>query len=250
MTEAEWLACKEPSRLLASLFARIRGDKRAASDERFRRFAIACCRRVAEVLEFGDTYALDCLEIYATSRLREAILKARRFHRPAANDASRALSAVGQADGVTQLRAQARSLATSAVWMCTKSKATQAAMAYREAAAAMATIKMAGAPVPDSHRYNEWLAPDSGELAVQAALLRDIFGNPFRPVAFDPVWRTSSVATVAQTIYAERCFADMPILADALEEAGCTSADILDHCRSGQEHARGCWVVDLVLGRE
>src|SRR5438128_4558870 len=104
MTEAEWLACEEPSRLLASLFARTRGDKRAAGDERFRRFAIACCRRVADVLEFGDTYALDCLEIYATSRLRETILKARRFHRPAADDASRALSTVSRADGVTRLR--------------------------------------------------------------------------------------------------------------------------------------------------
>src|SRR5947209_7476448 len=109
MTEAEWLACAEPSRLLASLFARARRGE-AAGDERFRRFAIACCRRVTEVLEFGDTYALDCLEIYATSRLHEALLKARRFHRPAANDASRALSSVRGADGVTRLRAQARSL--------------------------------------------------------------------------------------------------------------------------------------------
>ncbi len=113
MTEAEWLACAEPSPLLASLFARARGDKRAAGDERFRRFAVACCRRVAEVLEFGDTYALDCLEIYATSRLHEALLKARRFHRSAANDASWAVSTVSGEDGVTRLRAQARSLATS-----------------------------------------------------------------------------------------------------------------------------------------
>jgi hypothetical protein len=77
--------------------------------------------------------------------------------------------------------------------------------------------------------------------------MRCIFGNPFRPVAFDPAWRTPNVTAIAQTIYEDRRFEDMPILADALEEAGCTSADILDHCRQPGEHARGCWLVDLIL---
>lgn len=250
MTESEWLGSAVPSRLLASLFARKRGGKRAADDERFRRFAIACCRRVAEVLAFGDTYALDCLEIYATSGLREAILKARRFHRPAANDASHALSAVSQADGVTRLRAQARSLATSAVWSCTKLKASQAAMAYREAAAAMATIKMLKAAIPDSHRFNEWLAPDPVELATQASILRDIFGNPFRPVTFDPAWMTATAVRLGATMYESRDFVAMPILGDALEDSGCTNREILDHCRSEGPHVRGCWVLDLLLLKE
>ncbi len=248
MTEAEWLACAEPSLLLASLFARARGD-RAARDERFRRFAIACCRRVSDVLEFGDTYALDCLEIYATSRLHEALLKARRFHRSAADDASRALSTVSQADGVTRLRAQARSLATSAVWMCTKSKATQAAMAYREAAAAMATIKTLGAPISDSHRYNEWLAPDPAELAMQASLLRDIFGNPYHPVTYYHQWRTDTAVAMARQMDESRDFSAIPILMDALEDAGCTDAAILDHGRGPGPHVRGCWVVNLLLGK-
>ena len=252
MTEAEWLACAEPSILLASLFARARGDK-AAGDERFRRFAIACCRRVAEVLEFGDKYALDCLEIYATSSMREALLKARRFHRSAANDASRDLSTARLADGVTRLRAQARSLATSAVWTCTKSKSTQAAMAYREAAATMATIKTLRAPIPDSHSYNEWLAPDPAELATQASFLRDIFGNPFRPAGINSSWvswNDGAVRKLAQAIYNERVFDRLPLLADALEDAGCTDAAILSHCRQPGEHVRGCWVVDLLLGKK
>lgn len=249
MTEAEWLTCAEPSRLLASLFARARGDKSTNGDERFRRFAIACCRRVAEVLEFGDTYALDCLEIYATSRLHEALLKARRFHRPASYDASRALSTVAGAEGVIRLRAQARSLATSAVWMCTKSKPTQAAMAYREAAAAMATIKMLGAPIPDSHRYNEWLAPDPAELALQASFLRDIFGNPFLPVACSPQWRTDIAVAMARKMDESRDFSAIPILTDALEEAGCSDAAILEHGRGPGPHVRGCWVIDLLLGK-
>ena len=83
-----------------------------------------------------------------------------------------------------------------------------------------------------------------------AILLRDIFGNPFRPVAADPKWLTSAVVGLAQAIYEERAFDRMPILADALEEAGCDNADVLNHCRQPGEHVRGCWVVDLVLGKE
>jgi hypothetical protein len=94
------------------------------------------------------------------------------------------------------------------------------------------------------------LAAVSDAQATNAALLREIFGNPFRPVAFDPAWRTPSVAAIAQTIYTERRFADMPILADALEEAGCTKADLLDHCRGAGEHTLGCWALDLILGKE
>jgi hypothetical protein len=81
-----------------------------------------------------------------------------------------------------------------------------------------------------------------------ASLLRCIVGNPFRPVAFDVTWRTETVVSLASAIYAERAFDRMPILADALEEAGCDHADILSHCRGPGPHARGCWVVDAVLG--
>src|SRR5262249_43105057 len=80
-----------------------------------------------------------------------------------------------------------------------------------------------------------------------ATLLRDIIGNPFRPVALDPSWLTPVVQAVAQVIYDERQFADLPVLADALEDAGCDNRDLLDHCREPGEHVRGCWSVDLVV---
>ncbi|MDY3553649.1 hypothetical protein R5W24_002753 [Gemmata sp. JC717] len=83
-----------------------------------------------------------------------------------------------------------------------------------------------------------------------AALLRDIFGNPFRPVAFSPLWRTDTAVAIAAQMYESRDFSAMPILADALQDAGCDSDDILSHCRGGELHVRGCWVVDLVLGKE
>jgi hypothetical protein len=82
-----------------------------------------------------------------------------------------------------------------------------------------------------------------------AALLRCIAGNPFRPVMLDPSWLTSTVVALAESIYADRAFDRLPILADALQDAGCENEDVLAHCRGAGPHARGCWVVDLLLGK-
>jgi hypothetical protein len=83
-----------------------------------------------------------------------------------------------------------------------------------------------------------------------AIRIRDIFGNPFRPVSINPDWLTSSVLALAEGIYADRAFDRMPVLADALQDAGCENADILNHCRGDGPHVRGCWIVDLLTGRE
>ena len=82
-----------------------------------------------------------------------------------------------------------------------------------------------------------------------ADLFRDIIGNPFRPVAFDPAWRTETAVGLAERMYDSRDFSTMPVLADALEDAGCDHPDMLAHCRGGGPHVRGCWVIDLVLGK-
>jgi hypothetical protein len=88
------------------------------------------------------------------------------------------------------------------------------------------------------------------ESAFQCLLCRDLFGPlPFRTITCDPAWRTEHVLTLASTIYHDRDFGRLPELADALEEAGCSSADILGHCRGPGPHVRGCWVLDLLLGK-
>jgi hypothetical protein len=66
----------------------------------------------------------------------------------------------------------------------------------------------------------------------------------------DPYWRKPTVSSLAQAIYTEKNFDRMPMLADALEDAGCSNAAILTHCRQPGEHVRGCWVVDLLIGKE
>lgn len=101
------------------------------------------------------------------------------------------------------------------------------------------------------HRLGSMTAPTGGAGKVPQSpdLLRDVIGNPFRPVAFDPRWRSEAAVGIAAKMYDDRDFRAMPILADALEEVGCNSADILSHCREPGVHVRGCWVVDLVLGK-
>jgi hypothetical protein len=96
----------------------------------------------------------------------------------------------------------------------------------------------------------EWIWEN--EEKEQTSLLHDIFGNPFRPVAIDPdwlAWNHGTVPKLAQTIYDDRRFDLLPILADALQDAGCTNDEILQHCHSPGAHVRGCWVIDLLLGK-
>jgi hypothetical protein len=102
-------------------------------------------------------------------------------------------------------------------------------------AAAIAATGAAEGPAWEAERH------------AQAGLLREVFGNPFRPVAADRSWRTPDVVGLARAIYEDRAFDRLPILADALQDAGCADEDVLGHCRSGGPHVRGCWVVDLLL---
>ncbi len=104
------------------------------------------------------------------------------------------------------------------------------------------------APLPEEREKRE--AIQRSEEFRQVAVVRDIFGNPFRPVAITPTWLTPTVQSLAESIYTERTFDRLPILADALEEAGCANTDILNHCRQPGVHTKGCWVVDLLLGKE
>jgi hypothetical protein len=92
-------------------------------------------------------------------------------------------------------------------------------------------------------------AAAAAERAAQCDLVRDIFGNPFRTVGLDPSWVTPTVVSLARQMYESRDLSAMPILADALQDAGCDSTDLLNHCRGGRIHVRGCWVVDLLLGK-
>jgi hypothetical protein len=80
-------------------------------------------------------------------------------------------------------------------------------------------------------------------------MLYDVAGNPYRPVKNDPQWGTETVLGLARSFYDDRSYDCLPILADALMDAGCFDDEILNHCRGKGPHVRGCWVVDLLLGK-
>jgi hypothetical protein len=105
----------------------------------------------------------------------------------------------------------------------------------------------------------DWSAEERRDKAAQkqlARLLREIIGNPFKAPRFEPAWRTSTAVGLAQSIFAERAFDRLPVLADALLDADCDEEQVLRHCRGTElgvkeppQHIRGCWVLELVLDR-
>jgi hypothetical protein len=116
-------------------------------------------------------------------------------------------------------------------------------------ASALASAEAGPAPANAGrdHPWHEaWQSTYFESLALLADLARCVLGNPFRPVTADPAWRTSTAVALAEAIHAERAFDRLPILADALEEAGCADEAVLAHCRADDAHARGCWVVEMV----
>ena len=95
-----------------------------------------------------------------------------------------------------------------------------------------------------------WIGDRTGATTRQCEILRELFGNPFRRPAMDIRWFTSDVVGVARGIYADRAFELMPILADALMDAGCEDQRLIGHCRGNVTHVRGCWLLDLVQKKE
>jgi hypothetical protein len=121
------------------------------------------------------------------------------------------------------------------------------------AARGFARIAAAGNRGLSETRAEAFFRIESAERKKQAAFLRDLYGDSFRPVQVDPGWlrwHDKVIVHMTHAIYDGRRFQDLPILADALEEAGCTDPEILGHCRGQREHVRGCWVVDLILEKE
>jgi hypothetical protein len=211
MTERKWLDATDPGSMLRHL-------ERTSEDRRkLRLFACACCRRTRSVLKSKETRnLLEMTELFADGLVRRGEVEKLREHW------------LRRLDTVVMGWRQ-RALAST----------TDLAMRWRLSEMARAVC---GQVATAANR------PEF-ELKQHGKLLRDIFGNPFRPVAFDPSWRTSTAIGIAATMYDSRDFAPMPILADALEDAGCDHPDVLAHCRGPGPHVRGCWVVDLVLGK-
>jgi hypothetical protein len=241
MTEAEWVACRTPKSMLDCLVERSGEERLHSYARKLRLWACACVRR--------------CWGLLGDESGRKAVVVAERFADGLADeqalDAARAaVEAAVQAmpAGPPDHWARYYSLDTPA---CLVSRGVHPEALWAEGEAVNLAGYYAGDPaVPHAVAAPEATAARFAEDAVHSALLRDAFGNPFRPVRLHPSWNDGVAVRLARVIYDERRFADLPILADALEEAGCADAAILAHCCGGGEHARGCWVVDLLTGRQ
>ena len=223
MTEDEWLACTSPEAMLNHL-----GEP--ASARKLRLYAINSCRRI--------------WHLFTDDRCRHAVEVAQRYVDKRSTDAELA-SACQVASAVARVWGEPGSSLThstytvgGAAWGAARPSAWVAAWdsAYDARRAARDFV-----PNTDWESERQW----------QAGVLHDLFGNPFRPFSFDPYWllaNDGAASHLARLIYAEDRFGDLPYLADALEDAGCTCESALDHCRAKGNHYRGCWVVDAVLG--
>jgi hypothetical protein len=230
MTEAEWHESIHPQALLGFL----RGG---LSERKLRLFASACCR--------------DSWHLLTDPRSRHAVEVAERFADGVASEdelrtaAQQALVAEEEQPRETK----ARALADAAGWAASPAKDSAVGCAMQVA------YRTAWVPNLAPRGRNGRLGRGERNAISRrnADILRDITGNPFQPVAITLTWirwRDSTALRLAQASYDEGTFDRLPILADALEDAGCADRDILDHCRGPGPHVRGCWVVDLILGKQ
>jgi hypothetical protein len=211
MTEAEWLACTDPRLQLVFLEGK-------ATDRKARLFACGVGRcmlpylgdeRSRRVVEVAEKHADGLATGTELAAAREAALDAKR----------------GAASHIVS-------------WLGDR---------FPWQAARMTVVSIQQVQTDGTAR--DW---SSNVAARSRSLLHCVFGNPFKSSALDPSWldwNGSTVVKLAQGIYDDRAFDRLPVLADALEEAGCHDADILGHCRHPGPHVRGCWVVDLLTGR-
>ena len=250
VTEAQWLRCRNSQKMLQFL-----REKRKASERKLRLLACACCRRVWDLMPEPDS--------------RHAVLVAERFADGLASEGE--LATVGRQAGRPARHAAARYIRKFPGAAGRAAAALRGSHAYNRLYEAYGEPLGRGAPreavkelgLSDGAALDPrdaYLEAQALEAAEQTALIRDLFGPlPFREVSIAPTvrtWNDGCVVKIAQTAYEADFLPDgtldrarLAVLADAFEEAGCADEEILRHLRGPGPHVRGCWVVDLLLGK-
>lgn len=258
LTDHEWLACCDIKIMLDAARGKF-------TERKVRLLNCACCRRIWNL--FTDDRSRKAVEIAEQFAEGTATLAELRNVADDAFAAYRQVSAVAvNTDSATEARYNAAAAAYNAAhhanFVSTTSRPFPDSVlpAARAAAAAGSSFPAVNAADPDIENIIEnqtapgtpWSRTMADEQVHLCGLIRDILGNSFRPVAVDPswlAWNGGTVVKIAQSIYDQRAFDRLPVLADILEDAGCHHADILDHCRQPGPHVRGCHVIDSLLGK-
>jgi hypothetical protein len=254
MTETEWLAGSDLWPMLRSRFGTM-------SRRQLMLFATVCCRRFGQFPDRRDRQLLDQAEDYA-----DGILPPERFGElldDAAVPAPRFTLAAAPvlANWERQHRGRGSGAAATAelfrvivAWPTLPGEKKLHLDRQRRLVSGFEVVRnQLALKVEAGHRFDNTVNTAQYQESVhQANLLRHVVGNPYRQVAVAPEWLTWNGGTVpklAHAIYKERDWKQLPVLADALEETGCTNAELLGHLRQPGEHMRGCWALDLLLGR-
>jgi hypothetical protein len=257
MTESDWTACNDPNDMVRFLW-----DAGKFSERKARLFAVACCFHCFWYRLEDDRTRIA---VGVAARHAEGLAEGQEV-REAAASAHVVAEALKRKDDE-----DSADISTRRNYL----------LAYDADAAAVAALALNDPLFAASTSTR--VPCDQQERQIQVHFLRDLFGPlPFRPVTLPPsvrVWNSGTVVRLAQAIYQEQPLPGnsdtlewflrrreqaiypwrqlpsgylnsqgLAVLADALEEAGCQDQEILSHCRSGGEHVRGCWVIDLVLG--
>jgi len=243
MTEEEWLRGSKPWTMLDELHYH-------PSDRKLRLFASACCRKWVHNL--GDSDYFRMIEL--SEQLADGVIQDEML-----DDALSSLNneyvnyqgtnGGGLRRGVVEALMGLRS-ELNRVYLVGGTMAAAHSSATGNSWTAFRLPAGSPMPEPEEESLKTARKVEGMELDSQAHLLREVIGNPFRPITILPEWRTSTVIALATGIYAEKAFDRMPILADALQDTGCDNEDILNHYRQPGVHTRGCWTLDLLLGRE
>jgi hypothetical protein len=225
MTEQEWLECTDPLRMLRFIWGK-------ASDRKYRLFTCACCRRIWGLLsDERSRAAVECAERHVADKY--------------ASGEELAVADDGANEARCAFAGYARDAADAA--LCATNFCED-----EEADAAIAATELSARAASGGR-----LTIRDEESTAQSNLVLCIFGNPFRPITLNCDWLTPTVQALAQAAHDNRNLPSgtldhhrLAVLAAALEDAGCDNADILDHCRQPGEHVRGCWPLDLILGKK
>ncbi len=246
MTEDEWQAKHDPFLMLCHL------QNNALLDARNSRlFAVACCQRVASFLP-NDVHR-ETIEVSA--RFVEGLATKQELQRLS----EKLRSFYGEPPGAGYLEQPAEMCYLLSHWAL-RADDVDICLGSRQAVLLVGYVHRIGQVL----RSEQWLGSDewweheaesamSTERLAQASLIRDIFGNPFHsrfPLPSAMLgWNDRTVPRIAEGIYADRAFDRMPILHDALLDAGCNDEALLSHCRNPDGHVRGCWALDAILGK-
>jgi hypothetical protein len=239
VTEQEWIECTDPILMLGFLRGKV-------SVRKLRLFGCACCRHIWDLFDVKRARdAVEVAELFADSQAAHQELRRACLALESVIQTRRAVQGVDSAGFAALLSASY--VSTTDAMVDAAAVAEHAAFAayranYRRAVGEHRTYGM----------HLEAAANTNPESAAQCVLLREVIGNPFRDCGSElhPLVHSSRMLRqMAQSVYNENLFNDLPILADALEDAGCTNPDLLDHLRGPATHVRGCWALDLLLSK-